>query len=209
MSDANRPQATALPGPDEVVTLIVKHRVKAGLEQPYATWLRRIVRVAAEYEGHLGVDVIRGKSAGLDLFTCVLRFCSTAAMQSWLDSPQRQALVDEAAPMLADGDRTEVHPRNEFWFALPADAVAPPPRWKQALLTLLVILPHTLLVPLLWGPVLQLNAWLSHYVVATFLITLTIVLSVVYLFMPLATRLFAPWLQAPVAHPHLEADHGQ
>lgn len=209
MSNVDRPQVAQPPGPDEVVTLIVKHRVKAGLEQPYEAWLRRIVRVAGEYEGHLGVDVIRGKSAGLDLFTCVLRFCSTAAMQRWLDSPQRQALVDEAAPMLADGDRTEVHPRNEFWFALPSDAAVPPPRWKQALLTLLVILPHTLLVPLLWGPVLQLHAWLSNYVVATFLITLTIVISVVYLFMPLATRLFAPWLQASVVHPDLEPDHGQ
>jgi hypothetical protein len=50
--------------------------------------------------------------------------------------------------------------------------------------TLLVILPHTLLVPLLWGPLLKLNAWLSNYLVATFLITLTIVLSVVYVCMP-------------------------
>jgi antibiotic biosynthesis monooxygenase (ABM) superfamily enzyme len=41
---------------------------------------------------------------------------------------------------------------------------------------------------------LRLNALLSHYVVGTFLITLTIVVSVVYLFMPMATRLFAPWL---------------
>jgi len=57
-----------------------------------------------------------------------------------------------------------------------------------------VILPHTLLVPLIWGPVLRLNAFLSSYAVATFLITLTIVLSVVYIFMPMATRLFASWL---------------
>ncbi|WP_397431657.1 antibiotic biosynthesis monooxygenase [Pseudomonas chlororaphis] len=209
MSDSNRLEASARPDSDEVVTLIVKHRVKAGLETPYEAWLRRIVGVAGQYEGHLGVDVIRGKSGGLDLFTCVLRFCSTEAMQRWLDSPQRRALVDEAAPMLADGDQTEVHPVHEFWFSTQADAASPPPRWKQALLTMLVILPHTLLVPLIWGPVLQLNAWLGNYVVATFLITLTIVLSVVYLFMPLATRLFAPWLQASVADRHLEPGHGQ
>ncbi|MNI62119.1 hypothetical protein D3C73_1174250 [compost metagenome] len=118
-------------------------------------------------------------------------------MQRWLDSPQRMQLVNEAAPMLADGDQTEVNPVNEFWFAPTADnAPPPPPRWKQAFVTLVVILPHTLLVPLLWGPLLKLNAWLSNYVVATFLITLTIVLSVCYLFMPLATRLFAPWLSS-------------
>lgn len=185
---------------DEIVTLIVKHRVKAGFEAAYEAWLRNIVSVAGQREGHLGVDVIRGKSGGLDLFTCVLRFCSTEAMQRWLDSPQRQALVDEAAPMLADGDQTEVNPVNEFWFSPLVDAGSPPPRWKQAVVTLLVILPHTLLVPLIWGPLLQLNAFLSNYVVATFLITLTIVLSVVYVFMPLATRLFAPWLEAGQSH---------
>ncbi|MCO8309561.1 antibiotic biosynthesis monooxygenase [Pseudomonas mandelii] len=186
---------------EEVVTLIVKHRVKAGFEAAYETWLRNIVSVAGQREGHLGVDVVRGKNAGLDTYTCVLRFCSTEAMQRWLDSPQRQALVDEAAPMLADGDQTEVNPVNEFWFSPLAEAGSPPPRWKQSVVTLLVILPHTLLVPLLWGPLLQLNAFLSNYVVATFLITLTIVLSVVYIFMPLATRLFTPWLEAGQSHP--------
>ncbi|MGE8066953.1 antibiotic biosynthesis monooxygenase [Pseudomonas sp. NPDC089569] len=191
---------TPTPGFDEVVTLIVKHRVKAGLEAPYEAWLRRIVGIAAQREGHLGVDVIRGQHGGLRMFTCVLRFCSTEAMQRWLDSPQRKELVEEAAPMLADGDQTEVNPVNEFWFAPLADAASPPPRWKQALVTLLVILPHTLLVPLIWGPLLQLSTVLSNYVVATFLITLTIVLSVVYIFMPMATRLFAPWLEAGRPH---------
>jgi antibiotic biosynthesis monooxygenase (ABM) superfamily enzyme len=164
---------------------------------PYEAWLRNIVSIAGQQEGHLGVDVIRGKSAGLDLYTCVLRFCTTESMQRWLDSPQRLELVNEATPMLADGDQTEVNPVNEFWFAPQADAASPPPpRWKQAVVTLLVILPHTLLVPLIWGPLLQLNTFLSNYVVATFLITLTIVVSVVYLFMPMATRLFAPWLSS-------------
>jgi antibiotic biosynthesis monooxygenase (ABM) superfamily enzyme len=182
---------------EEVVTLVIKHRIKAGFEVPYEAWLRNIVSIAGQQEGHLGVDVIRGKSAGLDLYTCVLRFCTTESMQRWLDSPQRLELVNEATPMLADGDQTEVNPVNEFWFAPQADAASPPPpRWKQAMVTLLVILPHTLLVPLIWGPLLQLNTFLSNYVVATFLITLTIVVSVVYLFMPMATRLFAPWLSS-------------
>jgi antibiotic biosynthesis monooxygenase (ABM) superfamily enzyme len=198
-------QAVKKPGSDEIVTLIVKHRVKAGFEVPYEAWLRNIVSVAGRTEGHLGVDVMRSKGGGLDLFTCVLRFCSTEAMQRWLDSPQRQALVDEAAPMLADGDQTEVAPANEFWFSPLGDAASPPPRWKQAVITLLVILPHTLLVPLIWGPLLQLNAFLSNYVVATFLITLTIVVSVVYVFMPPVTRLFSPWLAAGQSHKHLES----
>ena len=181
----------------EVVTLVIKHRVKAGFEVPYTTWLRNIVRIAGQWECHLGVDVIPGKHAGLDTYTCILRFCSTDAMQRWLDSPQRRELVNEAISMLADGDQTEVNPANEFWFSPPNETPSPPPRWKQAALTLLVIFPHTLLVPLIWKPLLGVSPVLSNYVVATFVITLTIVVSVVYLFMPMATRVFAPWLTAP------------
>ncbi len=190
--------AAAKTGPDEVVTLVVKHLIKQGLEADYEAWLRRTVRIAGERPGHLGVDVVRSKQRGLALFTCVLRYRSTDDLQTWLDSPERKTLIAEAAPMLADGDRTEIGAANEFWFAPLADSAAKPPRWKQAVVTLLVILPLTLLVPIVWGPVLRLHPLLSNYVVATFLVTLTIVLLVVYLLMPAATRLFAPWLEASV-----------
>jgi uncharacterized protein len=190
---------------DEIVTLVIKHRVKQGQEVQYEAWLRRIVSIAASYPGHLGVDVIRGKSDGLHMFTCVLRFCSTDAMQSWLDSTQRRELVAEAEPMLADGDLTEVNPHNEFWF-VPAGDAPQPPRWKQAVVTFFVICPLTLLIPLLWGPVFRAFPLLGNYVISTALVTITIVLLVVYLLMPQATKLAAPWLNAaPKAKPG--ADH--
>ncbi|WP_455825746.1 antibiotic biosynthesis monooxygenase [Pseudomonas graminis] len=185
-------------GPDEVVTLVVKHLIKQGLEADYEAWLRRIVRIAGERPGHLGVDVVRSKQNGLALFTCVLRYRSTDALETWLDSPERKTLIAEAAPMLADGDNTEIGGANEFWFTPQTDNAAKPPRWKQAVVTLCVILPLTLLVPIVWGPILRLHPFLSNYVVATFLVTVTIVVLVVYLLMPAATRLFAPWLEASV-----------
>lgn len=182
---------------DERVTLVVKHRVKAGAEQAYEAWLRRIVSTARTFPGHLGVDVMPGSSGGLRTFTSVLRFCSTGQVQQWLDSPQRQALLKEAEHMLADGDQTEIGDAGEFWFTPPNESTAaPPPRWKQAVVSLLVILPQTLLLPFIWGPVFSLNSFFGNYVVSTFLVTLTIVLLVVYLLMPAATRLFAPWLNA-------------
>ncbi|MCF5665902.1 antibiotic biosynthesis monooxygenase [Pseudomonas marginalis] len=184
--------------PDEVVTLVVKHLIKQGRETDYEAWLRRIVRIAGARPGNLGVDVVRGKQGKLALFTCVLRYRSTDDLETWLDSPERKSLIDEASPLLADGDKTEIGAVNEFWFAPLADSAAKPPRWKQAVVTLCVILPLTLLVPIVWGPVLRLHPFLSNYVVATFLVTVTIVVLVVYLLMPAATRLFAPWLEASV-----------
>lgn len=181
----------------EVVTLVIRHRAKAGLEAQYEQWLRRVVGIASQAPGHLGVDVMRGRTGGLQAFTSVLRFSSTAAMQQWLDSEQRRELLREAEPMLADGDQTQVATHNEFWFSPENDQAGPPPRWKQAVVSYLVILPLSLLVPMLWGPLLHLSPWLSGYFMSNVLITLTIVLLVVYLMMPAATRLFAAWLNAP------------
>lgn len=178
---------------EEVVTLVVKHRVKAGAEQRYEAWLKRTVGRAQGFPGHLGVDVIGGREGGLQIFTSVLRFGSIDLLQHWMDSPERLQLVDEATPMLADGDQVQVHPLNEFWFTPAADTQ--PPRWKQACVTLCVILPLTSLLPLFYGPLFKAVPWLGGYMASTVVITLTIVLLVVYLLMPLATRLFAPWLQ--------------
>lgn len=180
---------------DDVVTLIVRHRVRAGQDQEYERWLRRIVRTASGYPGHLGIDVGREFSSGLHLFTCVLRFASTGQLQSWLDSEDRRKLIEEVSPLLAEGDQTEVNSNREFWFT-PSDAQASPPRWKQACVTFLVILPLSLGVPLLWQPLFARVPWLGGYVASNLLITLSIVLLVVYLFMPRVTAWFADWLNA-------------
>lgn len=177
----------------ETVTLVVRHRVRPGHEQAYETWLRHIVAVASQRAGHLGVDVVRGTSGGLALFTCVLRFSCAERLRSWLESPERRQLIEQAKPLLADGDLTELSTGNEFWF-VPADDDRQPPRWKQACLTFVVILPLSLLIPQLWQPLFARHPALGAYLPSNTLITLSIVLLVVYLFMPMATRLFASWL---------------
>jgi uncharacterized protein len=181
---------------DEVVTLLIRHRVRQGQNEPYEHWLRRIVQAAQGYPGHLGVDVIRSQQAGLPLFTSVLRFAGAARLQHWLGSEERQRLVEEVGPLLADDEDLAMHPQREFWFT-PEQADAPPPRWKQACTTFAVILPLSLLVPLLWQPAFAALPWLGSYLASNAVITLTIVLLVVYLFMPRVTRWLAPWLNTP------------
>jgi antibiotic biosynthesis monooxygenase (ABM) superfamily enzyme len=172
----------------DVVTLIVRHRVKAGQEAAYEQWLRRTTRIASTYPGHLGVNVMRDT----ERFVCVLRFVGTRELQCWLDSSERRHLIDEVAPLLVEGDQTETEASREFWFT-PSSA-PPPARWKQACITFLVILPLSLLVPLLWQPLFAQVPWLGGYVPSNVLITLSIVVLVVYLFMPKVTTLFSAWL---------------
>ena len=185
---------------DGVVTLLVRHTIKKGQDQAYEHWLRRTIAMARSYPGHLGIDVMRGHRQGLAQFTSVLRFASTEQLQHWLDSTDRRSLVAQAQPMLADGDQTEINADREFWFTpVEAGAPAPPPRWKQACVTFLVILPLSFLVPMLFKPLFNRVPWLGGHVQANVLITASIVLLVVYVFMPRVTRLFSKWLQAPSA----------
>jgi antibiotic biosynthesis monooxygenase (ABM) superfamily enzyme len=177
----------------ETVTLVVRHQVRPNHVTRYEAWLRRIVSTAGQRPGHLGVDVVRSRQACLVQFTCVLRFARLEQLQDWLDSEQRRQLVAEVEPLLHAGDQLEIAQDQAFWF-VPQSAQVPPPLWKQACVTFLVILPLSLLVPLLWQPLFQLFPRLGGYVPSNVLITLSIVLLVVYLFMPMVTRLFAAWL---------------
>ncbi|MGN0926057.1 antibiotic biosynthesis monooxygenase [Ectopseudomonas mendocina] len=178
----------------DTVTLVVRHQVQQQHEQRYETWLRQIIDIAGDYAGHLGVDVARERQDGLVHFTCVLRFDQLQHMQGWLDSEVRKQLVADVQPLLRAGDDTEVLLGKDFWF-VPREAVQPPPRWKQAIVTFLVIMPLSLLVPALWQPVFTMLPGLAGPLLSNVLITLSIVLLVVYLFMPMATRAFAAWLK--------------
>ncbi|MDG9923619.1 MULTISPECIES: antibiotic biosynthesis monooxygenase [unclassified Pseudomonas] len=179
---------------EEVVTLLIRHRVRQGQDEAYEHWLRRIVKAAHGYPGHLGVDVIRSQEGGLQLFTSVLRFAGAAQLQHWLGSDERRQLLEEVSPLLDSDEDLELHPSREFWFTPTPVGNRPPPRWKQACVTFAVILPLSLLVPLLWQPLFAALPWLGGHLASNVLITLTIVLLVVYLFMPRVTRWCAGWL---------------
>lgn len=173
----------------DLVTLVVRHRIKPGKQASYEQWLRRTTRIASSYPGHLGVNVMRDGPR----FVCVLRFSGASELQAWLDSAERRLLIEEVTPLLDDdGDQIEVEACGEFWFT--PNAEPPPLRWKQACVTFAVILPLSLLVPLAWTPVFRWQPWLGGYLASNVMITLSIVLLVVYLFMPRVTMWFATWL---------------
>lgn len=180
----------------ESVTLVVRHQVSPRHVSDYEVWLKRVVTTASQYPGHLGVDVVRSRLTSLEQFTCVLRFARLEQLQKWLESEERRQLVTEVEPLLHAGEHLQVTKNPAFWFVTQSGRA---PRWKEACVTFLVIMPLSLLVPVLWQPLIQQFTWLGGYVPSNVLITMSIVLLVVYLFMPLATRVFAAWLSPPAA----------
>ena len=177
-----------------VVTLVIQHKVRAPALASYEAWLKRTVSTARQQPGHLDVNVIRPDGDGLH-FTTVVRFADASLLQAWLNSAERQALVSEVLPLLEGGDNPQVHEDPEFWFTPPSTRAPQPPRWKQALLTYLVICPMTLIVPQLLAPLFARFPQLGWGILGNLIVNLFIILPVVFYIMPWVTRRCANWLR--------------
>lgn len=173
------------------VTLVIAHTLLPGQAERYEQWLGKIMPIAADFPGHLGANVIRPQE-GQQLWTIIIRFDTPEHLYAWTQSETRNALVKEIEPLLAEGDKTEVRTDAAFWFTPPEPHIRKPKQWKQFLITLLVIFPSTNLVPWLTGmalPALK-GSLLLHLINDACVVAL-----VVWLWMPIVTRLFAGWLK--------------
>ncbi|MBJ3814779.1 antibiotic biosynthesis monooxygenase [Shimwellia pseudoproteus] len=173
------------------VTLVITHSLLPEHHARYQAWLEKITPLAATFPGHLGASVIR-PVAGNNNWNVVIHFDSIDNLYAWTQSEQRKALVAEITPFLAEGDHTEVRTEAEFWFTPASAQVRQPARWKQFLITLLVIFPSTNLVPAITGALLP---GLSGTLLLHFINDACVVALVVWLWMPVMTRLFARWLK--------------
>lgn len=172
------------------VTLVITHHLALGQEQAYEAWLKRIMPDAATFTGHLGVNVIR-PSGNEQTYTVLVRFDNLDNLYHWIHSPQRLQYIEEVTPLLLGSDHIEIRPGAEFWFTPPSANVRPPAKWKQFLITLLVIFPSTNLVPWFWSKLLpELSGTLAGHLMND----ASVVALVVFLWMPLVTRQFHQWL---------------
>lgn len=177
-----------------VVTLVIQHKARTDSLALYEAWLKRAVATARQQPGHLDVNVIRPHGSG-GHFTTVVRFATTDTLQAWINSAERQAMVSEVLPLLEEGDQTQVHDDPEFWFTPPSSNAAQPPRWKQALLTYLVICPMTMLIPHLLAPLFARFPPLGAGITGNLIGNLFVILPVVFYIMPWVTRRCAHWLR--------------
>ena len=127
-----------------------------------------------------------------DDWLAILRFDTEHNLQTWLESPERKKLLEEAAPFLREFHARVVRTGFEQWFPSP-DGTSAPAAWKQNMIVLLLLYP----VVFLFGawvqtPVLIGKAGLPFWL-ALFIGNVASVLLLNWL-VPLASRGFAWWL---------------
>ncbi|MDP4529318.1 antibiotic biosynthesis monooxygenase [Alkalimonas delamerensis] len=188
MSSSQQPQAGA--------SILIHHQVDPSQHTSYESWLATIIEVAAGFAGHQGVTILK-PTPGQQHYEIAVRFASEADAKRWLDSDERQQLIGKVAPLLQLPENVQISSGIDHWFQ-PVHSPAPHPvRWKQWLITTLVICLLTMLIPpllqVLFDALPLLGLWgIRHLLTAGIIVGL-----VVYLVMPRLVPLLAGWLFKP------------
>jgi len=132
-------------GTVEPVSTIVSRTVPAAKVVEFEQLLHEVITAAREYEGHLGVDVLRPEAGGV--YQIVFRYRGRPEYEAWMASDQRRRLVTQIDELLDDGRSPKVRTVDgwEGWFVSSDYAPpVPPRRWKMALITIAALYPIAL-----------------------------------------------------------------
>ncbi len=89
-------------------TVLVARKVVPGKEAAFAEWMTRVTQAAQSAPGHVAVDVQRPDSTHPDEWMVVYRFEDAAALDVWLGSDIRMALIAEGAELIVGEPRVQV-----------------------------------------------------------------------------------------------------
>jgi hypothetical protein len=192
--NSNDPHVQSAP-----VSMLISTQVKAGQEEAFLHWQKRIAAAQARFEGFRGYKLDPPILGVQDNWVMVVRFDSNAHLDAWLSSEQRRQLLAQTAGFDAGTHVRKVGSGFESWFASKdGEAEAPPPAWKQNALVLLMLYPFIFLFDA-WvqRPLLQARGmpfWLALFIADAVGVPL-----LGYLLMPQANKLFRWWL-SPSGH---------
>jgi antibiotic biosynthesis monooxygenase (ABM) superfamily enzyme len=184
-----------LPAP---VSAVISTRIKPGSEAAFRAWEQRIAAAQSKAAGFQGYRFEPPLPGVQEDWLAILRFDSEANLQAWLDSPERQKLLEEAKPFTEEFHARIARTGFDQWFTFPTgQALAV---WKQNMLTLLMLYPVVFLFGVfVQTPILLKRAGLP-FAIALFVGNVASVLSLNYL-VPWTSDRFSWWLQPAGAKP--------
>jgi antibiotic biosynthesis monooxygenase (ABM) superfamily enzyme len=129
------------PGPQPApVSAVISTRIRPGQEAAYRRWEQRIAAAQAKASGFQGYRLEQPIPGVQDEWVVILRFDTDANLQRWLDSPERQKLLEEAGAFTEEYHTRIARTGFDQWFHV-ARGSSPPAVWKQNMLVLGLLYP--------------------------------------------------------------------
>ncbi|MCJ2087673.1 antibiotic biosynthesis monooxygenase [Methylobacterium sp. E-005] len=149
---------------------VISTRVKPGMEAAYRLWEQKVAAAQSKAPGLQGYRFEPAVPGVQEDCVAILRFDGAANLHAWMDSPERKALVAEAAPLTAEFHARTVQSGFEQWFrdVAPAGASAPV-WWKMNMIVILTLYPTVFLWGLLVGTPILDRTWKLDFPLALFI----------------------------------------
>lgn len=174
---------------DGGVAVHVTARPRPGSEIEYERVLNGMLTEAASFAGCLGTALTRDG----DVFEVVLRFDTAQDYRDWEASPERHRWARQLVGLLAEASETRRLSGLDAWTVDPAlSFVAPPAKWKTAIVTWLGIFPTVVVLVVLVGVVIPVDRFL---LLGNLAVTILCTIAMTYAVMPMLTRVLHRWLQ--------------
>jgi len=186
--------AEPLTTPSDGATVVITHRVRSDRHVDYERWLDEIAPLCRAATGHLDWHIVRPIPGITETYTVIIRFDTAENLKRWMESNDRQRLIEGVQPFFAGTDDFYISSGLDFWFTPAGARIKVPVRWKQYLITWSAIYPLALGVPLIVAPVLQATGIPTFMPLNTLAVTAVVVFLMVYVVMPRYTRLAQRWL---------------
>ncbi|RUR30860.1 antibiotic biosynthesis monooxygenase [Vreelandella andesensis] len=169
------------------VTLMVARRVASSRYHDFNRWLNEGRDLAADFPGYLGSGVLAPPKSDNE-YQIIFRFSSSNTLSAWEHSASRNAWLQRGKG-LYNAPHEHRATGLDAWFQ--SSSGITPARWKQAVAVWLAFFPVSLLFNWLFGNALADWPMVPRILVSTMMLTPVMV----FLFIPLSTRVLAPWLE--------------
>lgn len=142
------------------VTLVISEVVDPSKLVAYEAWTKGINQDARQFEGFLGVEIIRPRDHDHPEYVVIVKFDTYDHLRRWLISPTYRDWMDQSYGLIAVRSQQQLPNGLELWFTLPQSRsgarppLPPPPYYKQVVLGVLAVYPLILLANRLLGPLL-------------------------------------------------------
>ncbi len=146
---------------DELVTVVVSHRVDPSQVEEFLAWQRQVDEVESSFAGFRGSEIFRPVPGVQQEWTISYKFDTAAHLDAWLTSPQRQELL--ADQRFADFTLRRIEHSFGNWFDYGDAQTAPPSDFKTSIAVWMGLYPTVVFLTLLTAP-LGMPLWLGMLV---------------------------------------------
>ncbi|MBL1141144.1 MAG: hypothetical protein HND53_03845 [Proteobacteria bacterium] len=175
----------------QAIKVIVARRPIPGKEAEMDAFATEVKDIVAQFPGHIETTVCKPSNNNDPEYRIVITFDSLKNYRKWESSKERESLAKKGNDITDEPPQFKIMTGLETWFSITSDtSVKPPEKYKMVVIIWLCLFPLASLFNWFLSPFLQ--DW--PFLAKTFISTLTIVLIMTYIAMPIMRKIFTKWL---------------